>query len=147
MIIKNKIRITWKFFSIGLVLASAIFIVSCVGTAQTATPVLPTLTLEPTLAPTATPTVVPTETPVLPPTNTPRPTTQIHFEWDPAGVRPSDADDVAAIVSDVIREEGLVSGYGNEQGITLEYDPAVITVEEIQELLERIGHPVQLDNE
>lgn len=67
---------------------------------------------------------------------------QISFEWDVGGVRPSDSDDVAAIVSDITREEGLLSGYGNEQGITLQYDPTLITVEEIQEILERIGHPV-----
>jgi hypothetical protein len=62
--------------------------------------------------------------------------------WDTGGVRPSDADDVEIIVAEVTREEGLLSGYGNEQGITLRYDPTLITVEEIQEILERIGHPV-----
>jgi hypothetical protein len=74
--------------------------------------------------------------------DTPLPTAEISFVWDVGGVRPSDADDVAAIIADVTREEGVVSGYGNEQGLTLQYDPTLITVEEIQEIFERIGHPV-----
>lgn len=146
MIVKKKIEIERNLFRTCWVLASAMFIAACSGTAPTPTPVPPTL--EPTPAPTATPTVTPTVTPTLAPTNTPRPTAQISFEWDPGGVRPSDADDVAAIVADVTREgEGLLSGYGNEQGLTLQYDPTLITVEEIQEILARIGHPVRLANE
>lgn len=144
MITKNKVEIGWNLFCTGLVCLSALFVVSCSGTIQTPTSVPPT----PTPAPTATPTVTPTVTPTQAPTNTPRPTAQIYFEWDPNGVRPSDADDVAAIVAEITRrEEGLLTGYGNEQGLTLQYDPTLISVEEIQNLLERIGHPVQLENE
>ena len=44
-------------------------------------------------------------------------------------------------------EEGILSGYGNEQGVTIQYDPTLITVEEIQEMLKRIGHPVVLIDE
>lgn len=156
--IANKIKVSWNLCGIWLLLSSVIFLVACGETAETqptAIPSTPTTeptststavpTATPTVAPTETPTVVPTETPTLAPTDTPRPTAQVSFTWHPDGVRPSDADDVSAIVIDLTREEeGVVSGYGNEQGITLQYDPALITVEEIQEILRRIGHPVTI---
>ena len=148
MIVKDKIELGWSLFHLGLLVSSAILITACGGASvQTPSAVPPTPTMEPTVAPSATPTVVPTITPTVAPTNTPRPSAQVSFEWDPNGVRPSDADDVAAIVDDISREESIVSGYGNEQGITLQYDPTLITVQEIQELLGRIGHPVLLENE
>jgi hypothetical protein len=150
MLITNQIKPGRSLVRFGLILASVVALVACGTAAQTPTPLPPTP--EPTEAPTATltavPTEVPTETPTRPPTNTPRPTENVSFEWDPSGVRPSDADDVSAIVTDLmVNEEGIVSGYGNEQGITLQYDPTSITVEEIQELLDSIGHPVQLEDE
>lgn len=155
MLITNRIKPGRSLVRFGLILASTIALAACGTAAQTPTPLPPTPeppTLEPTEAPTTTPTAVPTEvpteTPTRPPTNTPRPTENVSFEWDPSGVRPSDADDVSAIVTDLmINEEGIVSGYGNEQGITLQYDPTSITVEEIQEILDSIGHPVQLEDE
>jgi hypothetical protein len=150
MLITNRIKLGWNFFHFGLVLVSTIALVACGTAAQTPTPLPPTPEpIEaPTVTPAAAPTEMPTETPTRPPTNTPRPTADVSFEWDPSGVRPSDSDDVSAIVTDLMNnEEGILSGYGNEQGITLQYDPTSITVEEIQELLDRIGHPVQSKNE
>ncbi len=151
MIFKYNNEIGQNLFRMGLLLLSTVFVVACSQTVQTPTPVPPTLTEEPTLestlAPIATATVAPTITPSRAPTNTRRPSAQIHFDWDPAGVRPSDSDDVTAIVDEISDKEGILSGYGNEQGITLQYDPTLITVEEIQEILERIGHPVMLVDE
>jgi hypothetical protein len=150
MLIKNKVKVGRNFFYLWLALWNAIFLTACGEAPPTPVSVPLASTPEPTLTPipasTTTPTTIPTTqptvAPTLPPTDTPRPTAQISFVWDTGGVRPSDADDVAIIVAEVTREEGLLSGYGNEQGITLQYDPTLITVEEIQEILERIGHPV-----
>jgi len=147
MIFKDNNEIGRNLFRIWLLLSSTILVVACSQTVQTPTPVPPSPTTEPTLAPTATATVVATITPTLAPTNTPRPSAQIRFEWDPAAVRPSDSDDVTAIMDHISGEEGILSGYGNEQGVTIQYDPTLITVEEIQEMLKRIGHPVVLIDE
>jgi hypothetical protein len=41
--------------------------------------------------------------------------------------------------------EGILSGNGNEQVLNITYDPTVITVEEIMQELQQIGHPVVLN--
>lgn len=145
MLITNRIKLGRNLFHFGLVLVSAVALAACGTMARTPTPLLPTP--EPAQTPTAVPTEVPTATPTRPPTNTPRPTASVRFEWDSSGVRPSDSDDVSAIVTDLMDKEAILGGYGNEQGLTLQYDPTSITVEAIQELLDRIGHPVQLKDE
>lgn len=68
---------------------------------------------------------------------------QVTLEWHPDGVRPSDSDDVDAIVLELqLDNEGIISGYGNEQSITIQYDTSIITVEELMAILDRMGHPV-----
>lgn len=151
MLITNRIKLRWNLFGLGLALIGAVALVACGTATQTPTPLPPTPepaeapTTTPTTVPTETPAAVPTETPTRPPTDTPRPTADVRFEWAPGGVRPSDADDVAAIVTELMAEEGILGGYGNEQGVTLQYDPTSVTVEEIQGFFSKIGHPVQLD--
>ncbi len=111
----------------------------------------PTPTDEPTAAPTDTeeptpePTEVPTDTPIPEPTNTPQPREEVYLVWAPGGVKPSDSDDVDGIVEDISGVDGIIGGNGNEIGINVVYNPTIITVEEIIELLRSIGHPVMLD--
>jgi hypothetical protein len=110
------------------------------GPTQAVAPAAPgaTATTPPDVA-TATPAAQPTEEA----TETPLPMAQVILEWDPNGVRPSDSDDVDAIVLDLQREqEGIISGYGNEQSITIQYDPTAITVDELMDILDTMGHPV-----
>lgn len=105
------------------------------------------------VAPEATDTVMPSEEvpltatltaqPTAAATDTPRPMDQVTLEWHPDGVRPSDSDDVDAIVLELqLDNEGIISGYGNEQSITIQYDTSIITVEELMAILDRMGHPV-----
>jgi hypothetical protein len=112
------------------------------GATQVVAPAVPeaTATVMPSDVP---PTATLTAQPTAAATDTPRPTDQVRLEWDPDGVRPSDSDDVDAIVLELTREnEGIISGYGNEQSITLQYDTSIITVEELMDILGRMGHPV-----
>lgn len=113
----------------------------------TEAPIADPTDVPPTVAPTEAPTEVPTEAPTAAPTNTSVPSEEVYFEWAPGGVRPSDSDDVDGIVLDIIEEEGILNGFGNEIGITVVYNPALITVEELMELFDGIGHPVALPEE
>ena len=133
-------------FILVLVLVGVVFLTGCGGEAA-GTPANTPAPAVPAETPTAAPLETPTETPAATPTNTPRPTAQVFLEWGLGGVRPADSDDVDAIVLDVMHEEGIVSGYGNEQGVTIRYNPTLITVEEIQEVFQRIGHPVVIIDE
>jgi hypothetical protein len=145
---------TWLAICIVLV---AIGSVSCGGggadTPEGSSPTSDATRAVAPAAPEATDTTVPSEVP--PPTatltaqptaaatDTPRPTDQVRLEWDPDGVRPSDSDDVDALVLELTREnEGIISGYGNEQSITIQYDTSMISVEELMDILDRMGHPV-----
>jgi hypothetical protein len=88
---------------------------------------------------------VPTEPP---PTAAPTATTpreQVTFNWAPGSVTPADSDDVDEIVRDLMTHDGILSGDGNETVLNIFYDPTVITVEEIMEILQTIGHPVVLN--
>jgi hypothetical protein len=75
---------------------------------------------------------------------TPRET--VHFRWAPGSVTPGDADDVAEIVTDLRSRDGIFGGTGDENVISIDYDPTVITVEEIIAIFEQIGHPVVLND-
>jgi len=140
--------------SVGLVLVVAMVAAGCGGPSAatdaptqplpTQTPGAPTATLAapPTEASTEAPTEAPTEPPptVEPTATSPRET--VTFTWAPGSVPPSDADDVAEIVTDLRSRDGIFGGTGDENGISIFYDPTVITVEEIMAIFEQIGHPV-----
>jgi len=147
---------------IGRLLRLSLFVVvaagaaSCGGTgttpaaptaiAPTQTPGSPasTATAPPTAEATQAPTAAPTEAPAVEPTpTTPRET--VSFTWAPGAVKPSDADDVAVIITELKNHEGLLGGTGDESGIDIFYDPTVITIEEIEALMRQIGHPVMRD--
>jgi hypothetical protein len=61
-------------------------------------------------------------------------------------VTPADSDDVDEIVRDLRSHDGILSGNGNETELNIVYDPTVITVEEIMDLLKQIGHPVVVND-
>jgi len=148
---------------LALVILAALLLASCGPAAtpttapETAPTALPTeapasnLTEEPTAEPTQEPTAVPTEeptaTPIPEPTATPEPREEVYFVWGEGGVHPSDSDDVDVIILDLKQQDGILGGGGNEIGITVSYNPTIITVEEIQEVLKSIGHPVDLPND
>lgn len=46
------------------------------------------------------------------------------------------------IVAKLITNKGIVSGVGDEHGITIIYDPSAITVQQIMDLMRNLGHPV-----
>jgi hypothetical protein len=143
-----------------LVLLAALFLANCSPEATsttapaTAAPASPTEepasipTEEPSAVPTEEPTAAPTEepttTPIPEPTSTPPPREEIYFVWAPGGVTPADSDDVDGIVQDVTTREGIIRGNGNEIGITIVYDPTLITIEEILEVFGSIAHPVAI---
>jgi len=138
---------------VGLVAAVAVVMVGCGSPgATTAAPTQapPTQTSgapasTPTAAPTSAPTVAPTEPPpTVAPTAT-KPSARVTFNWAPGSVAPSDSDDVDEIALDLITHDGIESASGNETVLNVFYDPTVITVEEIMDILERIGHPVVLN--
>ncbi|MCC6187413.1 MAG: hypothetical protein IT318_00145 [Anaerolineales bacterium] len=98
-------------------------------------------------APATEPTTLPTAAPTEPPAVEASPTTPretVTFVWAPGSVTPADADDVAEIVKDLRANPGILGGNGDEIAINVSYDPTVITVEEIMEILDDLGHPVQV---
>ena len=140
--------------SVGLVLVLALVVAAagCSGASDaTAVPTAPpptqttsapasTSTVPPTLAPTAAPTEAPTEPPAAATATSSSAT--VTFNWAPGSVTPADADDVTEIINDLKRTPGILGGFGDETVLSVQYDPALITVEEIAALLETIGHPV-----
>lgn len=93
------------------------------------------------------PSPTPTER-VARPTETPRPSEQTFFEWAPGGGGTIDSNFVDYQIVPALKEEaGILYGYGDESGVHVQYDPTVITVEEIVEAFGRIGYPVVNPNE
>ena len=108
-------------------------------------------TSAPAAAPTATQAAAPTSAPpTAPPTAAPTQATaseRVAFNWAPGSVTPADSDDVDEIIRDLMRNEGVLSGTGNETVLNIVFDPTVITVEEIMEELKQIGHPVVINEQ
>jgi len=147
---------SWRsFLIVCFILLGAIVVAGCGGGAaapenvpDTAVPA-ESPTEAPTQAPAEAPTEAPPEAPTEVPTDTPvpEPKESIRFKWDPSGNLPADSDDVDDIVGEIRRsQEGITGGFGNEVGITVLYNPTLITVEEIMETLGSIGHPVEAEN-
>jgi hypothetical protein len=124
---------------LGLTLLGLVSLVGCAG-GSTAVP-----TSAPVAVPTATP--APTATPIPATTATPAPT----VTPEPAGEKVSfnfvtqlstaeEGDDIQRALHDV---EGILSIRGDEFGLTITYDPKIITPEELRQKLAQIGHPVQ----
>lgn len=116
------------------------------GQATTATPP-PTPTSAPaeTLAPAAT-APQPTTT-AVPPTATSAPAAtatqageKVTFEFVAPLSTIEELDPLLAAVEDV---EGVLGASGSQVDITITYDPAVITVEELQAKMAEIGQPVK----
>lgn len=136
---------TRSLLSFYLVLAVAVLIAGCGGGAETpASQPATAVPASPTEAPTTAPTAPPVATPTAAPAETPAPRAEVYFEWAAGGVRPADSDDVDPIVLDLMSREGILSGHGNEIGITIVYNPELITIEEIQGIFKSIGHPVEV---
>jgi hypothetical protein len=99
------------------------------STATTAPPTeVPPTSTEPPAAATDTPAATERET--------------VSFNWAPGSVPPADADDGAEIVAELLTHDGVLSGTGDENVLSVTFDPSVITVEEIMDILDAIGHPV-----
>jgi len=136
-----------------LVMSMAILISGCGGpSATTAAPAQPpaAATNAPADSPTSPPaTTAPTEPPTeAPPTVQPSPTTpseRVAFNWAPGSVSPSDADDVAIIANELMETDGIIGADGGESVINVFYNPTLITVEEIMDLLAQMGHPVVIN--
>lgn len=136
---------------LGIVTVASV-VVSCAGPgAATDAPTQPVPTqtsAAPASTPAAPPTLAPAEAPTEAPAVEPTPTTPretVAFNWAPGSVPPSDADDVEIILTELRTHEGISGGSGDETILNVFYDPTVITVEEIMELLRDIGHPVVLN--
>lgn len=110
----------------------------------------PTPTDVSTAAPTEMPTAAPSPTlteSVARPTDTPSPSEQTFFNWAPGGGTIDSNFVDYQIVPALKEEEGILGGYGDESGIQVQYDPTVITIEEIVEAFDRTGYPVVNPNE
>jgi len=131
----------------------AVLISGCGGSsATTAAPTQPpaAATSAPADTPTSPPaTAAPTEPPTeAPPAVEPSPTTpseRVAFNWAPGSVAPSDADDVAIIADELRQNEGILGADGGESVINVFYNPTLITVEEIMDILAKMGHPVVIN--
>lgn len=84
------------------------------------------------------PTNAPAQTPSARPTVT---SAEATFYWASEMII-NDADDIPYILM-TIRHPGILDGYGDEQSITIRYDPSRITPEEIRARLNSAGHPVE----
>jgi hypothetical protein len=150
-------RVVWM---VGLVTMLAVVIAACGGT-----PEAPTQAPANTSAPAATSTTAPaaatattapaatatTAASTAAPANTSAPAAsptaegsreQVSFSWAPGSVPPADADDGAEIVAELMTHEGVLSGVADEAVLNVTYDPDLITVEEIMEIMDQMGHPV-----
>ncbi len=137
---------------VSMVVAAALIAAGCAGPAATtaaptqAPPTTAPTQAPPTAAPTqAPPTAVPTQAPPTAAPTATAPSEKVVFNWAPGSVPPSDADDVDIIASELYKTAGITSVTGNEQVLNVFYNPTVITVEEIMELLKTIGHPVVIN--
>ncbi len=80
--------------------------------------------------------------PTQPPSATSTATSaEVTFYWAPEMII-NDADDIPHILM-TIRHPGILDGYGDEQSITIRYDPSRISPEEIRARLNSAGHPVE----
>jgi hypothetical protein len=106
------------------------------GVPATAMPASPaatnTLPASPTAAPAA--------------SRTPRPTAPratVTLLWAPGGPA-VDYDDVEEIIFELKRRDIILSGTGDDFTLNVTFDPTVMTVERIMEVLDRMGFPVVL---
>lgn len=151
---------SWRsYWGVCLILLIAAVLTGCGGgaaTPESAPPDTPVPAVEPTAAPTETPTEAPTEVPTEAPTEAPtevptetpvpEPEESVRFKWSPAGNLPSDEDDVKDIMGDLRRSyEGIKGGFGNEIGVTVRYNPEIMTLEEVIAAFAAIGHPVEVN--
>lgn len=136
-----------RSFVIGLVMLGLVSLIGCRGEAAeaptstpaaTATPV-PTATA--TSVPEATATPVPAATPTPAPTATPEPAGEkISLEFVNQLSTAEEGEDIERALHDV---EGILTIRGDEFGLTITYDPDIITPDEVRQALARIGHPVK----
>ena len=75
------------------------------------------------------------------PTTTPGPArTEVVLHWAP-GTNISDIDDVYDMITHLKNTPGIHDGFGDENQITVVYDPRQVTVERIRRLLEEMSYP------
>jgi hypothetical protein len=144
--------------NVGLLVAMAFVLAACGGPATATTAPTQAPAAAATSAPANTATTAPPTATTAPPTATTAPPTattaaqaspttpreRVSFLWAPGSNKPSDADDVADILLDLKTNPGILGGTGDESGINIQYDPTVITVDEIIKIMAGIGHPVVL---
>lgn len=121
-----------KIFRVFILLVS-LFLVGCGSTIDAAP--LPS----PSALPSAPPSIrTPTSTPRPSLTATPTPVlSTLVLRWKNALI--ADVDDVSEIVLRLKDTPGIIDGVGDEQQISILYDPARITPEEIQHTLANMG--------
>ena len=136
-----------RSFVLGLVMLGLVSLMGCGrGAAEepTSTPAdtatsVPTATA--TSAPTDTPTPAPTATPLPAPTATPEPVGErVSLEFVNQLSTAEEGEDIEMALHDV---EGILSIRGDEFGLTITYDPDIITPDEVRQALAQIGHPVK----
>jgi hypothetical protein len=103
----------------------------------------------PSVSPAPTPAAQSSGTPVAtapasttaPPAATPSPVrAEVLLRFAP-GTNISDIDDVYDMITHLKNTPGILDGFGDENQITVVYDPRQVTVEHIRRLLEEMSYP------
>lgn len=153
-----------RIFILGLTLFGLLILTGCTAVPAAPPPAPPptetpvpepteTPVPEPTETPvpedTATPVPEPTETPVPEDTETPVPedtaadepvTERIELDFVTPLSTVEEVDDIESLLHDV---EGIISIRGNEVGLTITYDPAILTPDDVRQQMSNIGFPVK----
>lgn len=127
---------------LSLILLVSVFLAGCGGGEAAPTPApAPAATSTPEPAATPAPTSAPTPTPVPADTPTPEPSgEQIKLEFVTPLSTAEQGEDIQQQLHDV---EGILSIRGDEFGLTIKYDPDVITPDDLKQQMSVIGFPVK----
>ena len=135
----QRITLVWSLSVVGLVVLAA-----C-GGGTTSTPATTSAPAAATAAPAAT--SAPPTAAAAPPTATSAPAAtsepegeEVTFPFVTGLSSIEEIDDIDLLLHNV---EGVLGIGGDENSITITYDPAIITVDELQQQMEAIGYPVK----
>jgi hypothetical protein len=129
-----------RIFVLAIILLGLVLLTGCGGGAAAPTP---TSEAAPTSAPAATltPTSAPTPTPVPEATPTPEPVGEkVQFEFVTPLSTAEQGEDIQNLLHDT---EGILSIRGDEFGVTIAYDPEILTADDLRQQMAIIGFPVK----